>query len=87
MEEQEEQPIPEVEVTAGDTVENPPEKPTQSIDASLQEIMRAIMENNNKNMESLKESLNNKIDETEKNNNKNIEPVSYTHLDVYKRQI
>ena len=35
----EEQPTPEVEVTAGDTMENQPEKPTQTVDVNFMEMM------------------------------------------------
>ena len=48
--------MPEVEVTAGDTPENQPKKPTQTIDGSLQETMMGILEKLSKNMETLKDN-------------------------------
>ena len=71
---------PEVEVRV-DNQPRQPERPAQSGDISLQEIMRAITENNNsinknmeslnKNVESLKEDLHTKLDD----NNRNMESL------------
>ena len=63
--------------------ENQPEKPTQPGDADFMEMMRIMMEDNRKKME---ETLNKKTDKTNKNI-ESLKAVSYTHLDVYKRQI
>ena len=43
MEEKEEQPTPEVEVTAGDTVENQPEKPVQRENETFLDMMMRVM--------------------------------------------
>ena len=43
MEEKEEQPTPEVEVTAGDTIENQPEKPVQRENETFLDMMMRVM--------------------------------------------
>ena len=74
MEEQEEQPTPEVEVTAGDTLENPPDRPAQTEETKLDNLMKIMMEWFDR-MERNSKSLNTKIEETEKNNNNNMETL------------
>ena len=63
----------------------------------MKEKMEELNENNNKNLEILKEEFkenSKKMEELNENNNNKLEicwtrclrTVSYTHLDVYKRQ-
>ena len=53
-------------------VGNQPDKPTQSMATHFQEMMRIMVEQLNRNQEKTYENFK--------------KPVSYTHLDVYKRQ-
>ena len=71
-----EETLPPMEPTRPTQQEEQPEKPVQTEVERFQEVMRAIMENNK-----TIESLNKKIDDD------NNRAVSYTHLDVYKRQM
>ena len=64
MEEKEGQPAPEVEVLTSDPQENQPDRPAQTENVSIQEMMRVMFEQLSQKMGA----------------------VSYTHLDVYKRQ-
>ena len=58
-----------------------------------EEIIKSLKEDNNKNIESLKKDITEKIDDNGKKleifqeENKKSIAVSYTHLDVYKRQM
>ena len=80
---QEEQPTSEMEVTTDVTQVNQPEKPTQTGDANLMEMLRTLIENNqkrmeetlNKNNESLKENLTEELGEKIDNTNKNMETL------------
>ena len=53
------------------------EKPTQPGDVNFMEMMKILMEDNRKKME----------EKMEKTNESIASSVSYTHLDVYKRQL
>ena len=88
MEVQEEQPTTEMEVTTDNTQENQPEvnqpeKPTQTGDANLMEMLRSLIENNqkkieetlNKNNESLKENLTEELGKKIDNTNKNMDTL------------
>ena len=56
-----------------------PEAPTQTEEAAFQEWLKQMMESLNKEIEDGQK----KMDE----NSLSTNPVSYTHLDVYKRQV
>ena len=69
MEEKEAQPAPEVQVIASEPQENQPDRPTQTENVSLQEMMRVMfeqlsqkMEDTNKSKETIKENNNKSSD-------------------------
>ena len=84
-----EQQVGNGEEARGDTIENPTDKATPTEETKLDNMMRMIMEQfgqikeeSKKQKEDLKQ-INDKFDRNEES----LKPVSYTHLDVYKRQV
>ena len=79
----------ERETVVRDTPGHQPDKPIQKEDMSImsmQEMLKIIMEKMDRNHETLKQIMNDRkhmIEEMMNDRN----PVSYTHLDVYKRQV